>query len=246
MFLLNRVKANTATTGTGTVTLGTAVLTFVSWATGGALDSRTYDYLIEDGTAWELGSGVYSSGAGTLTRTLLASSTGSLLSLSGSATISCVANNRSSNWAQIAFWDFAVSGASSGVIADVTGLDEIQVIFNSVTNSTTSAFRVIQLSVDGGATYYSTSGNYRSISTTGTYTNETAIYAHSTASTAARGGVITARGLQQAVTPRTFDCPQRSTETFDASSSPITHIKALAWSGAIQSMTGGTIQILGR
>src|SRR4051812_8710668 len=89
--LLNRAKAATATPGTGTVTLGAASTAFLTWAAAGAVNGRTYAYLIEDGAAWELGTGVFASGAGTMTRTLRASSTGSLLNLSGSATIACVA-----------------------------------------------------------------------------------------------------------------------------------------------------------
>lgn len=91
--LLNRAKANTATTGTGTVTLGSTVSPFQSWASAqpGASTTRRYSYLIEDGTAWEIGEGVFNEGAGTITRNLVASSTGALLNLSGSATIACVA-----------------------------------------------------------------------------------------------------------------------------------------------------------
>ena len=90
--LLNRVKVSTATTGTGTVILGGATTPYQTWANGGALDNVSYSYLIEDGTAWELGWGIYSSSGPTLTRNLVASSTGSLLNLSGSATVACVAN----------------------------------------------------------------------------------------------------------------------------------------------------------
>ena len=95
--LLNRVNAATATTGTGPAALGAAVSPFQTWAAGGAVNGATYSYLIADGTAWELGRGVYSSG-GTLTRPgpgadpTFASSTGALLNLSGAASIACVAN----------------------------------------------------------------------------------------------------------------------------------------------------------
>lgn len=98
--LLNRAKENTATTGTGAVTLGGAVAPYQSFAAAGAIDGGSYSYLIEDGTSWELGTGVYSSTASTLTRPgpgtdpSFASSSGALLNLSGSATIACVANRR--------------------------------------------------------------------------------------------------------------------------------------------------------
>ena len=90
--LLDRVKVSTATTGTGTVTLGGATTPYRTWAAAAAISGVSYSYLIEDGTAWELGWGIYSSTGPTLTRNLISSSTGSLLNLSGSATVACVAN----------------------------------------------------------------------------------------------------------------------------------------------------------
>jgi len=82
----DRVKESTATTGTGTITLGGARTSYQSYSSAYGADAAVVN-LIRDGNAWEISTGTYSNAGGTVTRTLIASSTGSLLNLSGSATI---------------------------------------------------------------------------------------------------------------------------------------------------------------
>ena len=77
----------TATTGTGTVTLGTAVAKYQTFAASGAIDQEEVYYAIEDGSAWEIGVGIYTVTGTTMTRVLLESSTTALLSLSGTAEV---------------------------------------------------------------------------------------------------------------------------------------------------------------
>ena len=90
--LADLVQQSTSTTGTGTVTLGSAVTGFRTVAASGIPDGSVVSYAILDGTNRETGTGVIGSSGTTLTRVLRASTTGSLLNLTGSATVGIAAN----------------------------------------------------------------------------------------------------------------------------------------------------------
>ena len=84
----NRAKMSTSTTGTGTITLGSALSGYQTFAQAGITNGQTVRYAIEDGTNFEIGSGVYTSSGTTLTRSVTESSNSdNAISLSGSAEV---------------------------------------------------------------------------------------------------------------------------------------------------------------
>ena len=87
--LYNLARMTTATTGTGTITLGSAVSSYVTFAAAGVQNGDTVTYAIVDGTNREVGRGVYTSSGTTLTRATILESTNSNLAinLSGNAEV---------------------------------------------------------------------------------------------------------------------------------------------------------------
>jgi len=98
--LFNRAKMTTATTGTGTITLGNVLDGYQSFSSAGVVDGDEIRYVIEEGNNWEIGTGTYTAADTTLTRTVNQSNNSSAaITLSGNAVvfISAVAEDFSSN-----------------------------------------------------------------------------------------------------------------------------------------------------
>jgi len=86
LVLANRVQETSTTTGTGTLTLAGAVPGFQSFAAGIGSGNTCYYTITSTTGAWEVGIGTV--GTGTLARTtLLSSSTGSLVSFTGTLNV---------------------------------------------------------------------------------------------------------------------------------------------------------------
>jgi hypothetical protein len=87
--LKNLVRMTTATTGTATITLGSAVGGFLSFAGAGIPDGAQVSYGINDGSGGEAGRGRYTASGTTLSRDIIYESTngGAAISLSGSAQV---------------------------------------------------------------------------------------------------------------------------------------------------------------
>jgi hypothetical protein len=86
--LYNLARMTTVTTGTGTLALGAAAPSFLSFAQAGVQDGDTVTYAIEDGANREIGRGVYGAAGATLTRAVLKSTNGDApINLSGGAQV---------------------------------------------------------------------------------------------------------------------------------------------------------------
>jgi len=85
----NRAKMSVSgTPGAGAITLGAAIAGYQTFAAAGIADGNVVSYAIEDGTAWEVGTGTYTSSGTTLSRTVVASSnSGSAISATSNAIV---------------------------------------------------------------------------------------------------------------------------------------------------------------
>lgn len=133
----------------------------------------------------------------------------------------------SAAWTVAANWSFTVDGAVGSVIADVTGMSEVFVECIEVGTTTTSQ-RCVQVSVDGGVTYFTAVGDYQDINIAGVGANNAAFFLHGTATTAIR---TCAMRMVRPVTARLGRVGEMITralmQVFRGSTSAITHVRVV-------------------
>lgn len=127
--LYNLARMTSSTAGTGTLTLGSAVAGFLSFANAGVSDGDVVRYAIKDGSSSEIGYGTYTASGTTLTRTVLKSTnSNTLLALSGSEEV--FITPAAEDFMQVAGWGlgtvslpsiFPVGGTNTGIWFANTG-----------------------------------------------------------------------------------------------------------------------------
>jgi hypothetical protein len=143
-------------------------------------------------------------------------------------------------------WTLAGSNTISSAVANVdfTGLgsySELLIIGTGLTTSS-SGFRAVRVSTDGGSTFYSTSGDYLDVSTAGVTTANTALSTHATSTTSARD-IMVRISPNISGAPKISNNQQGTYSRFAASTSAIDAVRVFTTAG---NLTAGTIYVYGR
>lgn len=142
-------------------------------------------------------------------------------------------------WELVGTWTH--SGDVSFVDFDVSGYSAINIIGRLITLSV-SGFRAVLVSTDGGSTFYTASGDYKTLSNTGVESNTTSWGSHFGASTTATTFTANAEGINITGTIKRMESNGNPDRLFTVSTDAITDIRVKATAG---SFTGGSINIVG-
>ena len=156
----DRIRVFSTTSGTGTLSLGSAVDGFQSFTDGGISDGDSVTFVIENNNNFELSTGTFTASGSTLTRTLKSSSTGSLLNLSGTSEVFI-----SPHAEHLLFADGSgvvnLSGTAPKINIEKPGNGEIEIGYDTsgtfqiaVDADNDESFSAIRLEVDGSTHLY--------------------------------------------------------------------------------------------
>lgn len=140
-------------------------------------------------------------------------------------------------------YDFATTPTSS---VNITGLGGYAELLFELTNvsSSSSGFRGLRVSTDGGATFYGTIGDYQDIARTGLAGNNSIMDFHDTSSSSARSGILYCPDPQLTIGPKYFSSWTEGTlARFSASTSPINAAQVRINAG---NMNGGFLRVYGK
>ena len=166
--LVNRAKMTTASTGTGTITLGSASDGYQTFAAAGVSNGDEVRYAIEDGNEFELGVGQYTASGSTLSRTVSESSnSNNALNLSGNAVVfvTAIADDVGvRTYATISAMTSSTA-ASSGALAFVTANSGLYQNngngwYKVATVNTSPAISAVSETTSGSTTALSNSGTF--------------------------------------------------------------------------------------
>src|SRR5580765_82899 len=128
--LYNLARMTTATTGTGTITLGSAVSGFLTFAQAGVSNGVTVAYSIRDGANSEMGYGTYTSSGTTLTRNVTTSTnSNTTISLSGSAQVAITGRSVDIDnyWVNVESWGAVGDGSTDDTTAIQNAINSLPV-----------------------------------------------------------------------------------------------------------------------
>lgn len=145
--------------------------------------------------------------------------------------------------------DLAATPAST-VEIDVTGMKEFQIIVDRVTHAN-SCIRCMQFSVNGGSTWFNTSGDYLDIPSNGVSAPLASMTFHLTSNVAACSGNNTVYQPGNSIPPQVYNQVVGDVYMFVGSTSPINRVRVFggtASSGTpnVGNMTGGKIIAWGK
>ena len=153
--LVNRAKMSTSTTGTGTITLGSAEDGYQSFADAGVSDGDVVRYVIEEDNNWEIGTGTYTASGTTLTRSVIESSNSdAAITLAGAAVVFVSATVEDFTNYQLGSTSSTTETAiASYATASFVGL-EVTVVADDATDRTITKLLIVHDGTTAVATQY--------------------------------------------------------------------------------------------